>query len=664
MTDEAGQARGTVGGAVHRRRLRVLVGVWALVGLACLARAGYLQLVEGDQWRKLARAQNAAREEVPAARGGIYDRSGTALALSSHEFRAYLAPRETPNPHQAVEAIGRVLGLSAAEERRLRSRDRGWVALPEIVSVEERDRLQRAVRRGLHFKRLTSRIFPQGPLARPILGSLGSEGDGHSGIELALDSLLAGEPGAALTRRDALGGQYRLPDGQIARPRPGHDVRLTLDAELQRIAEDALEAALRETGASGGDVLMLDPRTGEILAAASRRVDRGSGMPAFTDPYEPGSTLKPFLLASLLEEEEARLAERVDTGDGELRQHGRVIRDVHPEDTLSVADVVRFSSNVGAARLAERLSPGLQYRYLRDFGFGTPVGIEYPSESGGLLRRPSEWSALSQASLAMGYEISVTSLQLAAAYGALANGGVLMRPYLVREIRSPSGEVVERTRPESIRRVVSPETAGKVTRVLSRVVEDGTATRAALATLPVAGKTGTARVATRAGYEDGRYAASFVGYTPVDDPRLVVVTKLNDPQGSFYGGQTAAPLSRSTIQAALATRGVSLPGSGYDAGEAPARMRWGRAAEVRRDEGPFVFAVDGAAASSSGGGRARSAEAGRRTLPDLRGVPLRTAAARLHQLGLRVSVRGSGRVRAQEPGPGATVESGSTVVLR
>jgi cell division protein FtsI (penicillin-binding protein 3) len=386
---------------------------------------------------------------------------------------------------------------------------------------------------------------------------------------------------------------------------------------------------------------------------------------AFTSPYEPGSTLKPFLLASLLAEGRAELDERVDTEGGRLRRHGRVIRDVHPRDVLTVSEVVRYSSNVGAVKLAGRLEPGLQYSYLRDFGFGTPTGIGYPSESGGRLRRPERWSALSQASLAMGYEVSVTSLQLAAAYGALANDGVLMRPYLIREVRDADGEVLRRRDPEPIRRVVSGDVADAVDDVLSRVVEGGTGSRAALATLPVAGKTGTARVAAGGRYEDGRYGASFVGYTPVDDPSLVVLIKLNDPQGEYYGGLTAAPISRSTLQAALATRGVAMPvGFGASAG---AEVSWGDGDDRARDRGPFVFAVSGSPPEAGAGGRARGTpqQGGEaRTLPDLRELTLRTAVGRLHELGLRARVEGAGPVSAQEPPPGARVAPGGRVVLR
>jgi cell division protein FtsI (penicillin-binding protein 3) len=334
-------------------------------------------------------------------------------------------------------------------------------------------------------------------------------------------------------------------------------------------------------------------------------------------------------------------------------------------DTITVRGVIRESSNIGAAKLAEKLEPGVQYSYLRDFGFGTPTGITFPSESGGRLRRPEEWSALSQASLAMGYEISVTSLQLATAYSALANDGVLMRPHLVEEVRNASGEVVYRREPTSVRRVVSEEVASHLRSVLRSVVEEGTATRASMTSLPLAGKTGTARLASSGGYRDRRYAASFVGFAPAKDPKLLVLTKLEDPQGDYYGGLTAAPVSRMTLQAALSSRGTVIPGDSWN-GESLHRVEWGgpparagRGAPSAGDSGPYVLAVGGEQPDRwSGGDEGQTA-----VLPDLSGMTVRGAVARLHELGLQVELRSGGEVRSQRPAPGTRMAPGDTVVL-
>lgn len=651
--------RAHVSSRVHARRLRVLQAVFLFLATAYAGRLIQLQVLETEEWRTAAEGQNAAQVEIPAKRGGVYDRKGRPLALDGQRWRAYLAPREMTDPAREVRTVSRILGLSAAEEGRLARAEDGWVAVPRRISAAERERLMGAVRRGLHFEPVASRVYPEGRLGRPLLGAMGPEGRGASGLELHLDSLLRGTPGATLGRRDALGTTYWVPDAQLAAPRPGLDVQLTIDAELQGIAENALERALAETGASGGDILLLDPRTGELLAVASRRGEGLRSVPAFTDPFEPGSTIKPFLLAALLAEGAARLDDSVDTEGGEWREGRRLIRDVHPYDTLSVAEVVRFSSNVGAVKLARRLSPGLHYRYLRDFGFGVPSGIEYPTESGGRLRRPSEWSALSQASLAMGYEVSVTSLQLVAAYGALANGGVLMEPHLVKEVRDAEGRTVLRRSPRALRQVVEPGVARAVTEVLVSVVSEGTAFRAALTSLPVAGKTGTARLMADGRYEYGRYAASFVGFTPADDPNLVILTKLEDPQGAFYGGVAAAPISQATLQAALGTRGLLL--DRRLAARQARPLGWGTPSAAP-DAGPYIFAV-GSVPESWPAAEADAAERSPVRLPDLRGLPVRSAVGRLHELGLRVELRASGVVKGQRPAPGSAAPPGATVVL-
>lgn len=642
----------------HRRRLHVVAVGFAVVSTAYGARLVQLQLVDGERWRSLAAVQNAEEIEIPARRGGIYDRHGRPLALDGQEFRAFLAPDELADRDRAVETVSRILGLSGREESKLRAAEAGWAPIPRRISNSDRDRLLGALREGIHFDHLPSRDYPEGGRARALLGALDSEGGGASGIELEFDSLLAGSAGASLTRRDANGGTYWLPDAQIAEPRPGSDVILTIDAELQAIAEAALDRGLEETGASGGDIVLLDPRTGELLAVASRRGEGIRKVPAFTDPYEPGSTLKPFLLASVLAEGAAGLTDTVDAEGGRYRIGRRTIEDVHPYDTITVAEVIRYSSNIGAAKLAQLLRPSVQYRYLRDFGFGLPIGLRHPAESGGLLRRPANWTGMSSASLAMGYEISVTSLQLAAAYGALANEGVLMRPYLVREVRRSDGRSVYRKEPEALRRVVDRDVSADVVGVLATVVEEGgTGSAAALASMSVAGKTGTARL-TFGGRYERRYASSFVGFTPADDPRLVVLTKLEDPQGKYYGGAVAAPIIQDLLQAALATRGIVLD---RRLAVSPAEPRRWSAAEDQAETGSFIFALG---TTPTRWPAVEVTATGTRPMPDLRGLPVRAAAARLLELGLNVAVAATGRVIAQDPAPGVAVARGTAVEIR
>ena len=636
----------------HGRRTQLFAAGLAVLATAFVSRAAQLQIVQGSRWQEQVQTQTTETVPLPATRGAIYDRNGKALALSRQEYRAFFAPAQSKDIRRDAQAIAAMLDLSRSQVRRLTSRTTGWIPIGQ-VGIGERDALSRGVGPAVEFEPVITRVYPEGDLARALLGGVTTEGQGRSGLELVLDTLLSGTAGELLGRRDARGELYPILTSPEKPARPGRDVYLTIDADLQAIAEAALETALEQTGSSGGDVLMADPRTGELLAVASRREGSSGTVPAFTSPYEPGSTVKPFLLATLLEEDLAGLDETVYAEKGEYRTAHRVITDVHPHDTITVAEVIQYSSNIGAAKLSQRIEPGVQYRYLRDFGFGTPTGINLPGESSGLLRRPDQWSALSPASLAIGYEMLTTSLQLVMAYGALANGGTLLEPALVREVVSGDGTGWRFER-RPIRQVIAGGTAAQVSNVLHAAVgEDGTGSEASLATLEIAGKTGTARIASGGGYDDRRYAASFVGYTPVDDPQLVIMAKLEDPKGAVYGGLTAAPVSRAVVQAILATRGRGLIETGAGA-PSRARLEWN---EGEPTASPFQFA----AARDL---RQPAATEHNRKLPDLKGLETRVAVARLHELGLRVELQGSGRVTRQEPAAGTRVVRGATILLR
>lgn len=669
----------------HSRRCRFMSLLVLVAALGMTARAAQIQLFQTELWKTRSESQGNIRGTLPAARGGIFDRQGRPLAVSTEEFDAFFAPAESRDRDRDVETIVQIADLSSRAAVRLKKAERGWSPIGR-VDGRVRAGLEEAVPDGIYFHAAVTRAYPEGGIARSLLGTVDEDGRGRSGLELLFDSLLVGTEGEVAWRRDARGELYPAPEAGLTPARPGRDVYLTIDLELQEIAEQALARALEETGASGGDVLMADPRTGELLAVASVRNDRKFGIPAFTDPYEPGSTVKPFLVATLLQEERATLDERVGVEDGVWRTAHRTIRDVHGYDSLSVAEVLLHSSNIGAAKLAERLERGLQYSYLRDFGFGTPTGIRVPSESAGLLRRPASWSAVSQGSLAFGYELLTTSVQLVAAYGSLANGGVLMRPTLVREIRNSEGETTWRSEPEPVRRVVDRNVASQVNEVLTWVVSaEGTGKKAALETLQIAGKTGTARIASNGGYDERRYAASFVGYAPAQDPRLVILTKLEDPQGQYYGGGIAAPVSRRVLQAMLAGQDAGLMDGSANSEEGDGatspgtRLDWSRATGTgagtgaparelrarRPAESVFRFAANTDPGSRGAdrvpGQDSKPAEV---SVPDVRGLDVRAAVSRLHELGLRVEIHGSDAVTDQVPAPGLKAVRGASVILR
>jgi cell division protein FtsI (penicillin-binding protein 3) len=643
-----------------RWRRLIMLGAFALGLLLVLGQSLRLQAFQGEKWARAADDQHRERVPLPARRGSIYDRDGVPLALSHETYRVSVAPHELRDRRTAARALRESLGLSAGDAERLANDKRRWVVLPGRYTAEQRKRLGEL--RGIYFERRLERFYPQGSIAREVIGIISADGRALGGVEQQLDELLRGEPGYSVLRRDARGRAQPTISLPVVAPVDGVDVHLTIDFDLQEIADGALRAAIDSTNASGGDLLISDPRTGEILAAVSRRGGRARSLTAITEPYEPGSTLKPFLAAAILQEGRATLQDSVYGEKGRWHDGRRTVTDSHAAEWLTLRDVIRVSSNIGIIKFNERLSPGEQYQYLRDFGFGTLTGIEYPAESTGRLRRPVSWTAFSPASLAMGYELSVTPLQMTAAYGALANGGVLMEPYLVREIRGPGGQVVRSRARQPIRRVLQPEIAAQITDALVSVVRDGTATRASHAAFDVAGKTGTARRTGSGGrYEAGSYTSTFAGYFPADAPQMVIFVKLDQPRGGYYGGLTAAPVTRETMQGLLAARTPTFDTRSLLASRLPAPSSRPNArvfSESGTREGTFVFDLD------HGLPEAVEPEPGIEiVVPQLDGLAMRDAARRSHALGLNVRVKGSGPVRRTTPEAGSEMFRGDTLVL-
>src|SRR6266536_2975895 len=543
-------------------RLRVVEVGLAAALVALLFRAAQVQLVDGRRYAAAAKAQRTEHVVLDARRGALYDRHGTAIALTQETYHLGIAPNELRDPSRDIGTIVRQLHLPRADLERGLQRRYAWFAGPFTATEVQPLRSMR----GVHLEPVMRRFYPSNEFARAVIGRVGEDGrgggSGGGGLERLLDSLLAGTPGSAVVLKDREGREYESPARVIAEPVAGNDVVLTLDAELQEIAQRALDDAIDNMEADGGDVVMLDPASGEILAVASRRADGTMRPSAFTETFEPGSLAKIFAAAALITYDRVRPGEHVSGVGGRYRLPDRVVTDEHPLPSLTLADAIRVSSNIALVKFAARLHPDEQYGLLRAFGFGAPTGVEFPAESPGRLRPPREWSRPSSASLAIGYELAVTPIQLAAAYGAIANNGVLLEPTLIREVRTPppAGAVVYRHRPEPVRRVVTPAVAGKLRELLRGVVgAGGTGERAALANFQLAAKTGTARRVVEGRYAAGQYTASFAALFPAEDPQLIVVMKIDNPQkGSYFAAQTAAPMTRSMLEQALAARTVAL----------------------------------------------------------------------------------------------------------
>jgi len=636
-------------------RRRLLLGGIMLAMLVVCLRAFALQVLDSERWQARAEDQQVRQTEIPAPRGTIYDRDGIPLAASHEAFRINIAPREIDNRDRIIQLLQKSAGISKPDARRFTDPKRTWVVVPGRYNAATREALDGL--RGVYFDRVQQRFYPRGAVALEVLGLVNAEGQALGGLELEFDTVLNGRPGRATVRRNPrTGGAIPGLMREIVAPQPGYDIYLTIDADLQEIAYEALKHAVEETKAAGGTLVLSDPRTGEILAAVSTNASAQSWRAA-TEPYEPGSTLKPFAVATLLATRKASLSDSVFAENGVYVHDGRTLHDVHAAGWLTLGDALKQSSNIAMAKMIERVEPAVQFDYLRAFGFGTPTAIAYPSETGGLLRRPAQWSKYSPASLAIGYEIAVTPLQMLMAYGALANGGVLMEPRLVREVRSPDGRTVQRHDARAVRRVIPKQIAEELRPVLVDVVRDGSGRAAGMGPFDVAGKTGTARVAVGGQYRAGAYTSSFAGFFPADDPQLVFLVKLDSPKGSYYGGATAAPVTRATLEAALAAINTPLDKRAV-ASAAPPRLESAPIMTVRpgAPAGPVIFAME------SGLPRRYIMDDVEPTLvPDVAGLPMRDAVLRLHAAGYRVRAEGSGTAKGTFPNAGERVAPGTVV---
>ena len=658
------RSRKKVNSSVILRR-RLLLTILLLSGVMILGRASQIQIFQRAHWRQQAEQQHRTSVEVIGPRGSVIDSKGVDLAISRELSRVSLAPREILNVEYATKLLSETLGLSRDFARTAVTSSKRWYVLPNLYPPSVREALTNVP--GFYLEREYHRSYPRGELARGILGDV-RDGKGYGGIEKVFDESLRGSEGRAVLTRNHLG--HTIPGERllVKEPEVGGQVVLTLDVDLQEIGHQVLKEAVEKTESQGGDLLITDPRTGDILAMISIRDGSTKVLSAINTPYEPGSTLKPFTVASLLEYKLASLEDTVDTEEGHWTVEGRTISDVHPEGgVISIAHALEISSNVGVAKAAQVMTPAIQYETLRDFGLGVPTGVGLPGEVRGTLRRPEHWSLQSPVSLAIGYEVSVTPLQMAMAYGALANGGRLMRPRIVKEVRDASGRTVDTFQPRLVRQVVSESVTQKITDVLVNVVEDGTGTRARLSTFAVAGKSGTSRAWSDGGYQSGDYFSSFVGFFPAKDPQVVVLVKLDKPKGAYYGGATAAPVTRATLESILASRQTTL---NRGALAQVARTQsfpsvspiLTEAVPLNREVVPYRLTsiykfedVDPSPDILHGSNKV--------IVPDVTGLPARSAVRRMHNLGLRVHWEGYGSVTITLPVPGSLLTRGDTVHL-
>ena len=535
--------------AATNRRIVFLAGVFVTLLAVALGRAVWLQAVKGPELAAMALRQHRETVVVPAARGTIFDRNGEPLAIGEQVTTVYANPRQVDRPRDLTLAAGKALGVEPGiVYPQLVDRTRGFVYVARKADPLKAEELEKLGFAGLGFYPEELRTYPQGPVAAQVVGFAGLDNKGLEGLERSLEKVLAGRPGSQTIVKDPFGRALDVVSTKLETP--GKNVRLTIDHQIQANAEAVLHETVRRWGARAASAIVMDPYTGSVLAMAvaprfnanrfpTTRPDRRRNR-AVTDTYEPGSTFKLVTVAAALQEgivspsTSFRLAPTLKVSD-------RLIREAHSRGTqrMTVRQIVEYSSNIGTITIAQRLGEGRLSSWIGRFGFGEPTGIDFPGESPGFALPLDQWSGSTIGTVPIGHGIAVTPIQMARAYAAIANGGVLVRPHLIERV---DGQPVAATRK---RRVVSRAVSATMLSMLRGVVLEGTGTEAAIPGYTVAGKTGTAaKIDSNGRYSTSRYVASFVGLVPATKPRLVVMVMVDEPRGNIYGGVVAAPAFR------------------------------------------------------------------------------------------------------------------------
>jgi cell division protein FtsI (penicillin-binding protein 3) len=542
---------------VVNRRIRLVVAVFALVFAAALVRATWLQAVRAAPLDRLAASQHRETVAVPARRGAIYDRSGVELAVGEPATTVYANPKQIRDPQAVAMAAGRALGLDPARLLPLLSdRTRGFVFVARKADPHAAEQLRREAIVGLGFYPEERRVYPQRRVASEVVGYAGVDNRGLAGLELELDQALAGANGVETVVRDPFG--RRLDTIEAKEVRDGRDVVLTLDNVIQRHVERVLRETRARWTAESATAVVVDPRTGGVLAMAVEPGFDANRFPAVgrerqrnravTDTYEPGSTFKVVTLAAALESGMVAPTTKYRLPYS-IRVSDRVIHDAEERgaETMTVAQILSQSSNVGVVTLALGLGRENLSRWIDRFGFGHVTGLDYPGETPGIVLPAEEWSGSTIGNVPIGQGIAVTSLQMARTYAAIANRGVALQPHVVERVEG------EPPRTRGRRRIISSVTARQLTAMLRGVVETGSGGEAQVAGYTVAGKTGTAAKPdpVRGGYSDSRYVGSFVGFVPATAPRLVILVTVDEPRGTIWGGTVAAPAFAKIAQYAL-----------------------------------------------------------------------------------------------------------------
>lgn len=650
----------------HKIRIAILGAFLSLAAFALIFSAWRLQIADHEYYTKRAERQQRARLRFYPLRGSIYDRNGEQLAVNITLETVYAMAREIPNHWEAAVALAPVLGKTPDEIYSRLSRAKNFTYLARKVEPAIASRIKELDLDGVYLSAEDARFYPNLNLAAQLLGFVGTDHEGLEGVENYYDELLSAgrdlDPESIVMAKDGLGRPIAA-EGTVPSVPAGNSLVLTIDRNIQYFAEKELVAAAEKFRAASGSVVVVDPKTGELLAIANWPSFNPNRFLAYaptawknravTYPLEPGSTVKPMAIAAALDQNLISSSDIVFCENG-IYQIGsfQIKDDEKSHGWLTVLQVLAQSSNIGVAKISQSIGKRVLFDYFSAFGFGSKTGIGLPAENAGVMRPVRRWSDLDTATAGFGQGISITSMQLAGAYAALANGGLLPQLYVVKRVIDEDRNVVEERVPQMLRRVVKSTTADLVTDMLIAATgEKGTGKNATLDGYTVAGKTGTAQMADEKGYLENSYMASFAGYVPAKNPRLVIVVQLVEPHGSIYGGTVAAPVFSNIARQSLAYLGVPFEGE-----------------EENDRRQLFDDAVNAAAAENSGAvetlNLASVGDSPFFVIPSFAGMGMRSVARVFAKRNIDLRLSGSGVACAQDPPPGSEIGAGQTVSVR
>lgn len=688
--------------ANSERRITIFMVVFGLLFSVILYKLFNIQVLESSKYRIAAKKQYESRISLKPSRGIIFDRKMNALVSNTSMFSFAADPNMVDNKDSVAAVFSGIFGKDKSFYiDKLNTRNTSFIWLERRIDHKYDEKVKDIEISGVIKLNEPNRIFNYERLSSQLVGITNIDNIGLSGIELELNDMLSGKEGYVVMQKDGLG--RKRPSFEYPRQEPvdGNNVILTIDMNIQKIVEEELAAGVSVNNSSGGKVIVMNVKTGEILGMNSINLDGSSRdkIAEITDLYEPGSTFKIVTGAAALEESLLSKFDVVNTYGGEYMN----IKDSHKFSSLTFQQVIEQSSNVGTIQVANRLGRERFYKYARDFGYGITTGIDLPGEVKGQLKRPVEFSPVSLNYMAIGYEVLVTALQMTNAYACVANGGMMMKPYIIRKILAPDGSTLKEFRPSEIRNVISKNTAKTLTELFVGVVESGTGKDARIENVKIAGKTGTSQKMVEGKYSKSKYTSSFIGYFPAENPQIVVAVIIDAPEaGEYYGGKVSAPIFKK-----IAERIINLTGlHEYSEPEHDAELIQ-VSNTIHRDEfdseklnlknfdvadasrflteNQITFEVDGPKKNAKviSHGYYKN-ENGDRVLklvtadvkdaailttkngikmPELRGMSLRKCIKKMSSLGIEYKVSGSGKVIEQFPEPGTILTINQAAVI-